>query len=93
MSISRIEKLESDIVLHTKRLDDHDRLIAALEKNTEVTTKLTTVMVNLIQALSWATKASIWAIKISKGIMLIGGAISVLYFGVKAVIAKLMGYL
>jgi hypothetical protein len=107
MTIERIESLESAVTLHSKRLDDHAKLhakhiaadainsasIAALEKNTEVTTKLTTVMVNLIEALSWATKASIWAIKISKAIMWIGGGIGVLYFGTKAVIAKLMVYL
>lgn len=93
MSIRRIEKLESDIVLHAKRLDDHDRLIAALENNTKVTTHLTTVMGNLIEALSWATKASIWAIKISKAIMWITGGIGILYFGTKTIIAKFMGYL
>jgi hypothetical protein len=102
MTIERIEVLETTVYSHAKRLDDHAKLhakhiaaheinsasIAALEKNTEVTTKLTTVMVNLIEALAWASK-------ISKAILWVAGGITALVVGAKMVIAqaRMSGYL
>ena len=93
MTIERITKLEA-------RVDHHDTLhaqhkkdlalnaasIAALEENTRVTTHLTEVMGNLIEALAWASK-------ISKAILWVAGGITVLVVGAKVIIANLSRYI
>lgn len=93
MTIERITKLEA-------RVDHHDTLhaqhkkdlalnaasIAALEENTRVTTHLTEVMGNLIEALAWASK-------VAKGILWIVAAISAAWVTAKFIYIKLLGYL
>jgi hypothetical protein len=89
-------RLDDHAKLHAKHIaadNEHTRLlamnaasIAALEKNTEVTTRLTTVMGNLIEALAWASK-------ISKAILWVAGGIAVLIAGTKIIVAKLSGYM
>jgi len=89
-------RLDDHAKLHAKHIaadHEHTRLlamnaasIAALEKNTEVTTRLTTVMGNLIEALAWASK-------ISKAILWVAGGITVLVVGAKVIIANLSRYI
>ena len=71
---------------HEKLLDAHRDSIAALEKNTEVTTKLTVTIGNLAEALGWAGR-------VSKAILWIVGGITALAVFVKMALFKVLGYL
>jgi hypothetical protein len=71
---------------HTRTLATNAASIAALEKNTEVTTRLTAVMGNLIEALAWASK-------ISKGILWVAAGVTAIFFAAKFAVAKIMGWL
>lgn len=93
MTIERITKLETRVdhhetlhAQHKKDLALNAASIAALEENTRVTTHLTEVMGNLIEALAWASK-------ISKAILWVAGGITVLVVGAKVIIANLSRYI
>jgi TRAP-type uncharacterized transport system fused permease subunit len=109
MSIERIEKLESTVTLHNRRLDDHAKLharhiasdgehakiitantasIAALEKNTEVTTNLTKVITNLVDALKPIDGFARGVIRIAVAVGIIAGFFTGLFYTVKATILE-----
>jgi hypothetical protein len=71
---------------HAKILSANTASIAALEENTKVTTHLTEVMANLIEALAWVSK-------ISRLILWIAAGATAVFLAAKFAVAKVMGWL
>jgi hypothetical protein len=93
---SHAKRLDDHAKLHARHIasnGEHAEIIAAntasiaaLEKNTEVTTHLTEVMVNLIEALTWASK-------VSRLILWVAAGVTAAFLAVKFAMVKIMGWL